>query len=70
MLVLTRSARQSFYIYPEDVPQDMTVAELFAEGPIEVSVAEVRGRQVKIGINAPPELTVLRNELFLQDKAV
>lgn len=70
MLVITRSAKQSFYIYPENIPQGMTVDELFSEGPIEVSIAEVRGRQVKIGINAPNELTILRNELFQRDEVM
>ena len=31
---------------------------------IEISVLEIRGNQVRIGINAPPEVLVLRSELL------
>ena len=35
----------------------------FADGPIRVSVAGVRHGQVRIGIQAPPALRILRDEL-------
>ncbi len=31
---------------------------------IEITVVEVRGKSVKLGINFPPDVTVLRRELF------
>jgi carbon storage regulator len=31
---------------------------------IEISVLEVRGNQVRLGINAPPDVVVLRSELI------
>ena len=33
---------------------------------IEITVLEVRGEQVKIGISAPKEIPVYRKEVFLQ----
>jgi carbon storage regulator len=30
---------------------------------IEISILEIRGNQVRIGINAPPDVLVLRSEL-------
>lgn len=47
MLVLTRKARQALVI----------------DGRIVVTVLEVEGDRVKLGIEAPPEVGVLRQEL-------
>ena len=33
---------------------------------IEIRVIEVRGRTVRLGISYPPDVTVLREEVFLQ----
>jgi carbon storage regulator len=33
---------------------------------VEVRVAEVRGRSVRLGFRFPPDATVLREEVFLQ----
>lgn len=33
---------------------------------IEVTILEVKGEQVKIGINAPKSISVYRKELYLQ----
>jgi carbon storage regulator len=35
------------------------------DGRIEVQVLEVSGSRVKLGFSAPPEVSVLRKELFL-----
>ena len=37
---------------------------------IEVTIVEVRGRSIKLGFDFPPEVTVLRRELFdkIQDE--
>lgn len=65
MLILTRTMGQSILIYPvHDLPEDLTVAQLFANGPIEIIVDETRKHQVKIGIKAPDELKILRTELY------
>ena len=33
---------------------------------IEISILEIKGDQIKIGINAPKEIPVYRNEIYLQ----
>ena len=64
MLVLSRKKGQSLYIYPSpDINPDMTVAELFKDGPIKVRIVEMSRNQVKVGIDASRDLKVLRDEL-------
>lgn len=53
MLVLTRGANQSIMIGPDVV----------------VTVLDVRGDQVRIGIRAPRSVTVHREEVFAQLEA-
>lgn len=50
MLVLTRKTDQSIII----------------AGEIEITILEVRGEQVRIGINAPRSVTIHRKEVFEQ----
>ncbi len=50
MLVLTRRLNQSIKIGDE----------------IEITVIEVRGDQVRIGVTAPRDVTVHRKEIYLQ----
>ena len=64
MLVLTRKKGESILIYPEDIPEGMAVAELFAGGPIEIKIAEMSHSQCKLGIDAPKELAIVRDELL------
>ena len=52
MLVLTRRLNQSIKIGDN----------------IEITVIEVRGGQVRIGVTAPRDVTVHRNEVYLQIK--
>ena len=61
MLVLSRRPNELIYIYPDDLPPDMTVAELFAGGQIVIEVLSIEQNQVKIGIDAPKHLTILRD---------
>lgn len=70
MLAITRKKDQSLLIFPSlDLDPDTTVAELFQNGPIEVLVNEIRGSQVRLGVIAPDDLTILRNELHEQNLA-
>jgi sRNA-binding carbon storage regulator CsrA len=62
MLILTRRTNELIYLYPDDLPPDMTVAELFAGGQIAIEVLSIRGNQVKLGIDAPKRLKVLRDD--------
>jgi sRNA-binding carbon storage regulator CsrA len=64
MLILTRRVSQSFFIMPHPTLDPATpIAELFINGPIEVSVEQVSGARVKFGVAADQRLLILRNEL-------
>lgn len=64
MLVLTRQEGETILIYPEEgVDPDMTVGELFANGPIPIGIADIQGKSIKIAIDAPLALEILRSEL-------
>lgn len=61
MLTLERRTGETLLISPsEDLPHDMTVAELFAHGPVEITLKESHKGKAKLGINAPLALTILR----------
>ena len=63
MLCLSRRKGESISIYPKDIPKGMTVEELFAGSPIEITVTETNHAQCKLAIKAPKELVILRGEL-------
>lgn len=64
MLVLARKPDETIRIdLMEDVDPRTPVGELFASGAIEITVAGVKGMQVKIGIRAERRFRVLRGEL-------
>ena len=50
MLALTRKKGEAFMIYTN----------------IEITILEVRGDQVKIGIEAPKDVPIYRKEVYLQ----
>jgi carbon storage regulator len=53
LLILTRKVGESITI---------------GDGSITVSVMEVKGRQVRLGINAPPSTPIHRQEIFQKIK--
>ena len=64
MLVITRRPGESFQInLTESVDPNMTVGELFADGPIEIAVLAIKGNQVRVGAQASHRLVILRDEL-------
>jgi len=68
MLAITRREEESLVIYPSlNIDPNTTVAELFKGGPIEIIVTKIQGGQVRLGINAPKSLTIMRSELKYQD---
>lgn len=65
MLILTRKEGESLYLslHP-NTPCDLTAHELFAAGPIVVTLTELRDfGGVRLGIEAPLEVLVRRQEL-------
>ena len=69
MLILTRRPGESLRIEPEFGPSaEADPFGWFAEGPIRVAVNGVRGSQVRIGIQAPAALRILREELSARPK--
>ncbi|MCK7577750.1 MAG: carbon storage regulator [Chromatiales bacterium] len=64
MLILTRRPGESLRIEPDGlVPAEADPFGWFAEGPIRIAVSAVHRDQVRIGIQAPPALKILRDEL-------
>lgn len=67
MLAISRRPGQAIFVFPtEGIDPNMTVAELFEGGPIKI-MTDIKNGQVKVGIAAPKDLTVLREELVGKD---
>ena len=63
MLVLSRRADESIVIQPaEGVDETMTMAQLFANGPIQITLLGGTGRRIKMGIDAPQQLAIRRKD--------
>jgi sRNA-binding carbon storage regulator CsrA len=64
MLVLSRRADESILIQPaEGADGSMTVAQLFANGPILITLLGATGQRVKVGIEAPEQLAIRRKDV-------
>lgn len=64
MLVLSRRANESIVIAPADgADVSMTLAQLFANGPILVTLLGGSGRRFKMGIEAPEHLSIRRKDV-------
>lgn len=63
MLVVTRKENESIKIEPVDgVDPSLTLREVFAQGPIMLKLTHVGQRRVRIVVEAPSSLKVMRNE--------
>jgi sRNA-binding carbon storage regulator CsrA len=63
MLVVTRKENESIKIEPvEGVDPALTLREVFAHGPIVLKLTHVGQRRVRIVVEAPSALKVMRNE--------
>jgi sRNA-binding carbon storage regulator CsrA len=63
MLVLSRRADESIVIQPaEGADETMTLKELFANGPIQITLLGGTGKRIKMGIEAPTQLAIRRKE--------
>jgi sRNA-binding carbon storage regulator CsrA len=61
MLVLTRKLSQLLTIEPEvDLPPELSVGEIFEQGPILIVVKRIDRGQVSLGIEAPRCLRIDR----------
>jgi sRNA-binding carbon storage regulator CsrA len=64
MLVVSRRADEAIQIKMADgVDASLTLKDLFANAPIEITLLGGMGRRVKMGIDAPPELCILRVDM-------
>lgn len=64
MLILTRRTGQSVQISLHPAVDPMTpIGKIFAWGPVEIVVTRLCATQVRLGIQAHPALTILREEL-------
>lgn len=63
MLVVSRRPDESILIKLADgVDGDLRIKDLFANGPIEIMLLGGNGRRVKVGIAAPPQLSIRRKD--------
>ena len=63
MLVVSRKENESITIEPIDgIDPHLTVREAFAHGPIVLTIAHVGPRRVRIAIDAPSVLKIMRSE--------
>lgn len=64
MLIITRREFESFTIDLEPkVNPFLSAAALFRNGPMTVKIIRNHGSNIKLGIDAPRELVILRSEL-------
>ncbi len=64
MLVLSRRADESIVIQPADgVDPNMSMGQLFANCPIPSTLLGGTGRRVKMGIEAPEQLSIRRKDV-------
>lgn len=52
----------------KEVDPSTPAGHLFTDGPVQIIVTRVQGNQVKIGITAHPNLSILRQELLPQSR--
>ena len=63
MLILTRRTNESLiFSLSDDIDPSTPISEVLNQ-PIEVLPLGIKGNQVRIGINAPDGITILREEI-------
>lgn len=63
MLVVSRKENESITIEPaEGVDPSLTLREVFGQGPIVLTLTHVSPRRVRIVIDAPSALKIMRSE--------
>lgn len=61
MLIVSRRNAESILIEPsKDTDMSMPISEVFGDGPIEITIFSGAGSRVKMGVQAPRELSIWR----------
>lgn len=61
MLIVSRRDAESILIKPcDDIDPSMTLADLFRNGPIEITIFSSGNNRVKMGVQAPEQLSIWR----------
>ncbi len=61
MLIVSRRDTESILIRPgDDTDMSMTLADLFSTGPIEITIFSSNDHRVKMGVQAPQQLSIWR----------
>ncbi len=61
MLIVSRRDAESIEIRPGDgIDPSMTLADLFSNGPIEITIFSSHNNRVKMGVQAPEQLCIWR----------
>lgn len=69
MLILTRRSGQSIRLMPDPGLDPATlVSELFRDGPIQIYVWYMDEDRLRLGIEAPVRIVVLRDELLAKKR--
>jgi sRNA-binding carbon storage regulator CsrA len=63
MLIVSRRDSESILIRPgDDIDPMMTLADLFKSGPIEITIFSSGTNRVKMGVQAPEQLSIWRKD--------
>lgn len=69
MLILTRRSGQSIRLMPDPGLDPATpIGELFRDGPIQIYVWHMDEDRLRLGIEAPARIVVLRDELLAKKR--
>lgn len=61
MLIVSRRDAESILIRPgDDIDPKLTLADLFRDGPIEITIFSSGTNRVKMGVQAPEQLSIWR----------
>ncbi len=61
MLIVSRRDAESILIRPGDgIDLQMTLGDLFSGGPIEITIFSSNNNRVKMGVQAPEQLSIWR----------
>lgn len=63
MLIVSRRDAESILIRPGDgIDLSMTLGEIFGNGPIEITIFSSNANRVKMGVQAPEQLSIWRKK--------